>query len=126
MALTAQQREAQYAQAEELFFKEGALGGFAKGLFFGLFNSDIVFPYPQLAEKERDLTARKVAELKNFCEKHVDSVAIDKNCEIPQAVIDGLGATGVLGAAVPSEYGGLGMSQYAYCKLLEVVGGADA
>lgn len=126
MALSAQQREAQYAQAEELFFKEGALGGFAKGLFFGLFNADIVFPYPQAAEKERDLIARKVAELKNFCEKHVDSVAIDKNCEIPQSVIDGLGATGVLGAAVPAEYGGLGMSQYAYCKLLEVVGGADA
>lgn len=126
MALTAQQRDAQYAQAEELFFKEGALGGFAKGLFFGLFNSEIVFPYPQLAEKEQAITAQKVAELKNFCEKHVDSVAIDKNCEIPQSVIDGLGAIGVLGAAVPAEYGGLGLGQYAYCKMLEVVGGADA
>src|SRR5262245_52895484 len=117
MALTAQQREAQYAQAEELFFKEGASEGFAKGLFFGLFNGDIVFPYPQLAKKERDLVAKKVAELKLFCEKEVDSVAIDKNCEIPQSVITGLGQIGVLGAAVPAQYGGMGLSQYGYCKL---------
>ncbi len=126
MALTAQQREAQYAQAEELFFKEGAVTGFAKGLYFGLFNSDIVFPYPQVNEKERDLINRKVAELKSFCDKNVDSVAIDRNCEIPQSVIDGLGQIGVLGAAVPAEYGGLGMSQTGYCRLLEVVGGCDA
>lgn len=126
MALTAQQREAQYAQAEELFFKEGAVAGFAKGLFFGLFNSDIVFPYPQPNPQERDLIARKTAELKSFCEKHVNSVEIDQKCEIPQSVIDGLGEVGVLGAAVPVEFGGLGMSQTAYCKLLEVVGGHDA
>ena len=61
MALTTEQRDAQYAQAEELFFKEGALNGFAKGLFFGLFNSDIVFPYPQLDPKEKDVVAKKTA-----------------------------------------------------------------
>src|SRR5690349_22165390 len=98
MALTAQQRDAQYQQAEELFFKEGAVAGFAKGLFFGLFNSEIVFPYPQLAENERELVARKTAELKSYLDKNLDSVAIDRNCEIPMSIIKGLAEVGVLGA----------------------------
>jgi alkylation response protein AidB-like acyl-CoA dehydrogenase len=126
MALTAQQRDAQYQQAEDLFFKEGAVAGFAKGLFFGLFNSEIVFPYPQLAEHERDLVARKSNELKTFLDKNLDSAAIDRDCEIPASIIKGLAATGVLGASIAPELGGMGLSQYGYCKLLEVVGGADA
>jgi len=126
MALTAQQRDAQYQQAEELFFKEGAVAGFAKGLFFGLFNSELVFPYPQLADSERDVVPRKAAEIKAFCDKNVDSFAIDRDCEIPKSVIQGLAGTGVLGASIPKELGGMGLSQYGYCKLLEAVGSVDA
>jgi alkylation response protein AidB-like acyl-CoA dehydrogenase len=126
MALTAQQRDQQYQQAEELFFKEGAVGGFAKGLFFGLFNSDIVFPYPQLAEDERGLVSQKQADLKSFMEKQVDSTAIDRNCEIPTSIVHGLGDIGILGASVPKSMNGIGLSQYGYCKLLEVVGAYDA
>ncbi len=126
MALTAQQRDQQYQQAEELFFKEGAVAGFAKGLFFGLFNGDIVFPYPQLAEGERAYVTQKLAELRAFCEKNVDSVAIDRDCEIPLSVIHGLGDIGVLGASIPKELNGMGLSQYGYCKLLEVIGATDA
>jgi alkylation response protein AidB-like acyl-CoA dehydrogenase len=126
MALTAQQRDQQYQQADELFFKEGAVAGFAKGLFFGLFNSELVFPYPQLDETERGFVTQKVAELKAFCEKHIDSAAIDQNRDIPQSVIHGLGDIGILGASIPKSLNGLGLSQYGYCKLLEVIGATDA
>ena len=38
-------------------------------------------------------------------------------------MIDGLGQLGVLGACLPTDCGGLGLSQAAYCRMLEVLGG---
>ena len=63
-----------------------------------------------------------VAELRRFCQEHIDAAAIDRDAEIPQSVIDGLGKLGVLGACVPQEFGGGGFSQTSYCRMIEVLG----
>ena len=63
------------------------------------------------------------AELRQFCAEQVDPVAIDREAMIPQSVVDGLGRLGVLGACLPRECGGRGLSQTAYCRLMEVLGG---
>lgn len=94
---------------------------FVKQLFFGRFSSSQVFPYPypHLEEKERiDLFCHK---LRQFCESHIDPIAIDRDSKIPDEVIEGLGKLGMLGLCVPQKYGGLGMSLTAFCKALEVV-----
>ncbi len=49
--------------------------------------------------------------------------AIDREADIPQEVIAGLGQLGVLGMTAPREYGGRGFSQQGYCKIMEVLGG---
>ena len=64
-----------------------------------------------------------VDELRQFCREHIDAAAIDRDAEIPQSVIDGLGKLGVLGACVPQEFGGGGFSQTSYCRMIEVLGG---
>src|SRR3954465_14177555 len=97
MALTAAQIEQQKKQAEELLFSGPQSLGFAKGLFFGHFNSRLLFPYPQLQPGEAEVTARATAQGRNFCGEHIDAADIDRNARIPQSVVDGLSRLGVLG-----------------------------
>ena len=101
MALTAAQIEQQRKQAEELLFSGPQTLGFAKGLFFGHFNGQLLFPYPELRPDERVRTEQKVAEVRRYCDEHIDPTAIDRNAEIPQSVVDGLGKLGVLGMTAP-------------------------
>src|SRR5437870_2238553 len=107
MALTAAQVE-QQKQAEELLFSGPQTLGFAKALFFGHFNAPLLFPYPEIKPEERPIIERAVEEVRKFFEEKVDSVAIDRNAEIPQEVIAGLAGLGVLGMTAPEEYGGRG------------------
>src|SRR2546426_7805598 len=106
MALTAQQIAEQKRQAEELLFSGPEVLGFAKSLFFGRFQSALLFPYPEIAPAERAAAEQTVAAVRRFVETKIDAAAIDRNAEIPQHVIDGLGELGVLGMTAPQEYGG--------------------
>jgi alkylation response protein AidB-like acyl-CoA dehydrogenase len=126
MALTPEQLAQQQKQAEELLGPEGQALGFAKALFFGRFQGPLLFPYPELAPAEREAVARRVAEVRRFCDEHIDAAAIDRAAEIPQAVVDGLARLGVLGLTAPVEYGGQGWSQLANTKVMEVIGGHEA
>ncbi|HEX3997318.1 MAG TPA: acyl-CoA dehydrogenase family protein [Pirellulales bacterium] len=114
------QREKQIAQAEEMLGDRLAKASFAKGLFFGRFLNDKLLPYPVGSDQQ---TERMIAELRQFCTENVDPIAIDREAMIPQSVVDGLGRLGVLGACLPVECGGRGLSQTSYCRLLEVLGG---
>jgi alkylation response protein AidB-like acyl-CoA dehydrogenase len=123
MALTATQIQEQKKQAEELLFSEEKKLGFAKALFFGQFQGDLLFPYPELRADEKPVVEQAVAEVRQFATDHIDSAAIDRNAEIPQEVVDGLGRLGVLGMTATTEFGGRGFSQLAYTKILQVIGG---
>ncbi len=112
-------REKQVAQAEEMFGERLQRASFAKGLFFGYFLPEKLAPYPEPATED---VAHRVEQLRQFCHEHVDPVQIDRQADIPRSVIDGLARLGVLGACVPTQYGGLGMTQTDYCRLLEVLG----
>lgn len=123
MALTAEQIVQQQKQAEEILGTEPQTLGFAKALFFGHFQAPLLFPYPQLAASERDTVAQAVADVRRFCKEKIDATAIDRNAEIPQEVVDGLGQLGVLGLTAPPEFGGRGFSQLGNTKIMEVIGG---
>src|SRR2546430_2677053 len=122
MALTTEQIEQQKKQAEELLFSGPQTLGFAKGLFFGLFQAPLVLPYPQLRPEERAEVEQAVAGVRRFMAEEVDSAAIDRDADIPPAVVEGLGRLGVLGMTAPREYGGRGFSQMGYCRIMEAIG----
>ncbi len=126
MALTAAQLEQQRKQAEELLFSGPQTLGFAKALFFGHFNAPLLFPYPEIEPKERDLIAKAVADVRRFCDENIDAAAIDRDADIPAEVVSGLGGLGVLGATAPAVYGGRGFSQLANTRIMEVIGGHDS
>jgi alkylation response protein AidB-like acyl-CoA dehydrogenase len=123
MALTAAQMQEQKKQAEELLFSEQPKLGFAKALFFGQFQTPLLFPYPELKPEERPSVEKAVEAVRAFAHDHIDAAAIDRNADIPQSVIDGLARLGVLGMTAPVEFGGRGFSQLGYTKILQVIGG---
>src|SRR5260370_4520235 len=112
MALTAQQIDEQRKQAEELLFSGPQTLGFAKGLFFGHFNAPLLFPYPELKPEERAVTEQVLGEVRRFCDSGIDAAKIDRDAEIPQSVIDGLGKIGVLCLTAPPDDGGKPFSPY--------------
>lgn len=113
--------EEQRRLAEELLFSEKKKESFAKKLFFGEFVASEVFPFPTLNKSEQLRTDAFLEEVQHFVDQHIDPVKIDRQAAIPQKVIEGLGRLGVLGITIPKEYGGLGLSQYAYCKAVEII-----
>jgi alkylation response protein AidB-like acyl-CoA dehydrogenase len=115
------ERDKQVKQAEELLLSVPQRLGVAKGLFWGRFVADWVFPYPTLSAERLKLESA-LAELRCFCDANLDPEAIDRQAKIPQSVIDGLGRLGVLGMTAPETLGGRGFSQGAYCKILEELG----
>jgi alkylation response protein AidB-like acyl-CoA dehydrogenase len=123
MALTAAELQQQKKQAEELLFTGKETLGFAKALFFGQFNASLVFPYPQLKAEEKATVDAAVAEVRQYCQEHIDAAAIDRNADIPRENILGLARLGVLGMTAPREVGGRAFSQQSYCKIMEVIGG---
>jgi alkylation response protein AidB-like acyl-CoA dehydrogenase len=114
-------REQQIAEAEELLGDRLASVSFLKGLFFGHFLQQKLPPVPvKPGGSEVDAMAD---ELRRFCQQSIDPAAIDCNALIPDDVIAGLGRLGLLGACLPKSAGGRGLSQSAYCRLMEILGG---
>jgi acyl-CoA dehydrogenase family protein 9 len=122
MTETEAQRQKEIAQAEELLFAGPQALGFAKGLFQGHFVADWVMPYPRIPAAQQTELDKALAEVRQFLDEHLDPVAIDRQADIPRAVIDGLGRVGVLGTTAPVEFGGRGFMQMANCQVLEEIG----
>jgi alkylation response protein AidB-like acyl-CoA dehydrogenase len=119
--MAAPDREKQLAEAEEILGDRLKEVGFVKGLFFGQYLNDRLLPYPDAAA---DVATTELKQrLRDYCQAEINPVAIDRQAEIPQRVIDGLGKLRILGACLPRECGGLALSQASYCRLLEVLGG---
>ncbi|MFN9877248.1 MAG: acyl-CoA dehydrogenase family protein, partial [Planctomycetota bacterium] len=112
----------QIAQAEELLFSGPEKEGFAKELYFGRFRAESVMPFPEVTGETKRQGDEAIARVKQFCRDHIDPVKIDREAMIPDSVIRGLGEIGVLGMTVSKEHGGQGLSQFNYCRVMEVIG----
>ncbi|MGQ0634456.1 MAG: acyl-CoA dehydrogenase family protein [Planctomycetaceae bacterium] len=113
----------QLQQAEELLFSGPQGENFARELYFGRFLERAILPYPRLSPGEQAVGDAAVGDVRRFCDEHIDAAEIDRQADIPRDVVLGLGRIGVLGATIPREFGGAGMSQQNYCRVMEVLGG---
>ncbi len=118
-----QDLQRQIDQAEELLFSGPEKEGFVKELYFGRFRGDSMFPFPELSPESKEQNDIFIEKVKAFCESEIDPDKIDRDAEIPQNVIQGLGDLGVLGMTIDPLYGGSGKSQFSYCRVMEIIGG---
>jgi acyl-CoA dehydrogenase family member 9 len=107
--------------AEELLFSEKKKPSFAKQLYFGVFDAKQVFPFPKVSAEERTQTESFLIKVEELAKKVIDADWIDRHAEIPEKVIRALADLGLLGMTIPKEYGGQGLSQYAYCRAMETI-----
>ena len=98
---------------------------FVRDLFLGKLRLELIHPYPQQAAEEIARAQPFLDALAVFLRDHVDSDRIDREGEIPEAVIQGLRELGAFGIKIPREYGGLGLSQLSYMRAIELVSSID-
>src|SRR2546422_503392 len=98
---------------------------FVRDLFLGRLRMSLIDPYPEQDSEEVRRAQPFLEQLERFLRDEVDSDKIDREGEIPDAVIEGLRALGAFGIKIPREYGGLGLSQLSYMKAIELVSSVD-
>src|SRR5437667_3892260 len=121
-AQTEAERQKQMRAAEELLFAGPQKLGVAKGFFLGRFVADWVMPYPTVRPAEQAELDDSLARLRTFLDERLVPAAIDRQADIPREVIDGLARLGVFGMTAPTDFGGRGFSQTAYCRVMEEIG----
>ncbi len=97
------------------------LNGFVRGLFEGQIRSSSLFPFPG-PDPETEETSNEIASMvSEWARESIDPEAIDLDKEIPGTVLEGMAELGLFGLTVPEAYGGAGMGQYTYSRVMEAV-----
>lgn len=99
---------------------------FAKSLFAGKLPSEMVFPYPHLDRTEGKRVKELISSANEFLTDAYKPQQVEAERWIGDDIIAGLGERGLLGLYVSSEYGGQGLSQTGYCRVMEEFGAHDA
>ena len=93
---------------------------FAKELFLGRFPLGLIHPFPTPSENDEVRTRKFLDRLREVLAA-VDGSVIERDAEIPAEYVKGLADLGCFGMKIPSEYGGLNMSQVAYNRALMMI-----
>ncbi|WP_201359529.1 acyl-CoA dehydrogenase family protein [Mycobacterium paraintracellulare] len=120
----AQQAQVTEEQARALAEESRETGwdkpSFAKELFLGRFPLELIHPFPTPAEADETRTRAFLDSVREFLET-VDGSVIERDAQIPDEYVKGLADLSCFGMKIPTEYGGLGMSQVAYNRALMMV-----
>src|SRR3989449_216909 len=126
---TAPERKVSAAEAREVAEaareQEWIAPSFVRDLFLGKFRLDLIHPYPEQDPEETRRAQPFLDKLERLLREQVDSDRIDREGEIPEAVIQGLRDLGAFGIKIPREYGGLGLSPLSYMKAIQLGSSID-
>src|SRR5215813_5314825 len=93
---------------------------FGKSLFFGDILEDQLFPYPEMPRDQVELVVPICETLDKFM-AGIDSRKLDREGELPAALLQSLRDMGLFGLIVPEEHGGLGLSNTGYARVMQQV-----
>src|SRR6201987_2959016 len=93
---------------------------FAKELFLGRFPLELIHPFPKPSDADEARTRAFLGKLREFLDT-VNGSVVERDAQIPDEYVKGLAELGCFGMKIPTEYGGLGMSQVAYNRALMMV-----
>ena len=94
---------------------------FAKQLFLGDFQLDLIEPFPRPAPEDDAKGREFLGRLRVFLQERVDAAQIERDAKIPDEVVRGLAELGAFGIKIPEEYGGLGLSTVTYGRAIELL-----
>jgi alkylation response protein AidB-like acyl-CoA dehydrogenase len=102
------------------------LPSFGAQLFVGKFDDSLIYPFPEQSEEDKKIGDSIIDPFIDFLKKNLDPEKVDATREIPKIVIDEMKKMGIFALKVPKEYGGLGLSQTNYCRLVMKVASYDS
>jgi acyl-CoA dehydrogenase family member 9 len=97
---------------------------FTRGLFLGQTHSQLVMPYPLVTGAERDRVDAAVASARDYLSTF-DVWKAEEQGWVGDDVIRDLGERKLTGMFIDEKYGGLGLSQSGYCRVMEEFGYVD-
>jgi len=95
---------------------------FVADLFMGRCDLAKLLPFPEQTHEDRDQGDAFLQRLEKILRDQADPDAIDRTGDIPDEVIDALAKIGAFAIKVPTQYGGLGLSQTNYCRAAMLLG----
>jgi acyl-CoA dehydrogenase family member 9 len=99
----------------------------AKQLLLGDILEENLFPYPAIGERDRDVLGMIVESVDRFLEgKDADFARWDREARQPDEFVQALRDLGLFGLIIPEEFGGLGLSNAAYARVLAQTSGHDS
>ncbi|HEX6117581.1 MAG TPA: acyl-CoA dehydrogenase family protein [Solirubrobacterales bacterium] len=98
---------------------------FAKSLFLGDIEEEMVFPWPQADPEEQEKVRGLIGAARGIGDAF-DARAAEEKRWVGDDVIRDLGEAGLLGLYVPEEYGGQGLTQTGYARVFETFTQIDA
>jgi acyl-CoA dehydrogenase family protein 9 len=97
---------------------------FGKSLFFGEILEDQVFPYPELDAETRE-TVGAVNDVVDKLMGTVDAAKLDRSGELPAELLASLKEMGLFGLVIPQEFGGLGLKNAGYARVMQQLASWD-
>lgn len=94
---------------------------FIKEMFMGRLLPELIYPFPEQDPADKAAGDELLAQVRDYLAKNLDADRIDRTGNIPKPLIAGLAKLGLMGIKIPKEYGGLGMSQINYNRIIHLV-----
>ena len=101
--------------------EEARRPSFMTQLFAGEPDFSLLSPFPVQSAEDRAAGDDFCAKVADYLVDRVDPQEIERTGVIPRTVLDGLARIGCFGMTIPREYGGLGLSQTNYNRVLTTV-----
>jgi acyl-CoA dehydrogenase family protein 9 len=99
----------------------------AKALLMGEILEENLFPYPEISERDREVIGMIVESVERFLEgKEADFAKMDREAHQPAEFVQSLRDLGLFGLIIPEEFGGLGLSNAAYARVLAQTSSHDS
>ncbi|KAF0698713.1 Aste57867_10667 [Aphanomyces stellatus] len=97
---------------------------YTRGLFLGVNNAKLAFPFPKPSADEIETLQMLVSPVIKYFQESVDAKKIDDTKIIPEETLAGLKEMGLFGLQIPEELNGLGLTNTGYARVCEEL--ADA
>jgi acyl-CoA dehydrogenase family protein 9 len=98
---------------------------FTKSIFLGELREDLIFPFPALTADEKESLRMILDAFRAWAAENVDSAKLDRDGAFPDSVRKGLHELGLMGLAIPEQYGGFGASSRVFNRVFAEIGATD-
>jgi acyl-CoA dehydrogenase family protein 9 len=98
---------------------------FLKSLFFGQIREEFIFPYPKPKAETAETVGMILDTIDKFGKDIVKSAEWDEMAAMPIEVVQQMAQMGLTGLGVKEEFGGLGLPQSGYARVMQQIASLD-